>query len=158
MHVSSVAGAVTSEAPSTSEVAADSSTSSSLVDDVTRAEAAFDQALAIGDSDGAVRAVLDLESAIRNWSADTLRSDAMDRAHAALRSMIVRLGEVAVKGLADPRVAIEPVMQVVLEVRRRVREEKRYDLSDLLRDRLAEAGLEIRDTPAGPEWHFSRTL
>ena len=82
----------------------------------------------------------------------------MDRAHAALRSMIVRLGEVAVKGLADPRTAIEPVMQVVLEVRRRVREEKRYDLSDLLRDRLAEVGLEIRDTPAGPEWHFSPTL
>ncbi len=130
----------------------------SLADDVARAEAAFDDALATGNSDGAVRAVLDLESAIRNWSADTLQSDAMDRAHAALRSMIVRLGEVAVTGLADPRTAIDPVMQVVLDVRRRVREEKRYDLSDLVRDRLAEAGLEIRDTPSGPEWHFSPTL
>lgn len=147
-------------APAVSEAAAptDATTSTSLADDVTRAEASFDEALAVGDSDGAVRAVLDLESAIRSWSADTLRSDAMDRAHAALRSMIVRLGEVAVKGLADPRTAVEPVMQVVLEVRRRVREEKRYDLSDLLRDRLAEAGLEIRDTPSGPEWHFSPTL
>lgn len=154
MHVSSVSS------PSITENASpiDSSTGSSLADDVTRAETAFDEALAVGDSDGAVRAVLDLESAIRGWSADTLQSDAIDRAHAALRSMIVRLGEVAVKGLADPRAAIEPVMQVVLEVRRRVREEKRYDLSDLLRDRLAEVGLEIRDTPAGPEWHFSPTL
>ncbi len=146
----------TPAAPTSSPVA--STTTTSLADDVSRAEAAFDHALATGDSDGAVRAVLDLESAIRGWSADTLQSDAMDRAHAALRSMIVRLGEVAVKGLADPRTAIEPVMQVVLEVRRRVREEKRYDLSDLLRDRLAAAGLEIRDTPAGPEWHFSPTL
>ncbi|MFZ9385031.1 MAG: hypothetical protein ACO27U_10200 [Ilumatobacteraceae bacterium] len=146
----------TPAAPTSSPVA--STTSTSLADDVSRAEAAFDHALATGDSDGAVRAVLDLESAIRGWSADTLQSDAMDRAHAALRSMIVRLGEVAVKGLADPRTAIEPVMQVVLEVRRQVREEKRYDLSDLLRDRLAAAGLEIRDTPAGPEWHFSPTL
>ena len=154
--VTAVPSKETPAAPTSSPVA--STTSTSLADDVSRAEAAFDHALATGDSDGAVRAVLDLESAIRGWSADTLQSDAMDRAHAALRSMIVRLGEVAVKGLADPRTAIEPVMQVVLEVRRQVREEKRYDLSDLLRDRLAAAGLEIRDTPAGPEWHFSPTL
>lgn len=154
--VTAVPSKETPAASTSSPVA--STTSTSLADDVSRAEAAFDHALATGDSDGAVRAVLDLESAIRGWSADTLQSDAMDRAHAALRSMIVRLGEVAVKGLADPRTAIEPVMQVVLEVRRQVREEKRYDLSDLLRDRLAAAGLEIRDTPAGPEWHFSPTL
>ena len=154
--VTAVPSKETPAAPTSSPVA--STTSTSLADDVSRAEAAFDHALATGDSDGAVRAVLDLESAIRGWSADTLQSDAMDRAHAALRSMIVRLGEVAVKGLADPRTAIEPVMQVVLEVRRQVREEKRYDLSDLLRDRLAAAGLEIRDTPTGPEWHFSPTL
>jgi len=102
--------------------------------------------------------VLELETSIRNWSVDTLQSDAMDRAHAALRSMIVRLGEAAVKGLADPRTAIDPVMNVVLEIRRTVRDEKRYDLSDVLRDRLAEVGIEIRDTPTGPEWHFSPTL
>jgi hypothetical protein len=157
MHVTSVPPP---SAPSVAGEEADSHTSAStsLADDVSRAEAAFDGALAAGDSAGAVRAVLDLETTIRQWSADTLQSDAMDRAHAALRSMIVRLGEVAVKGLADPRTAIEPVMQVVLEVRRRVREEKRYDLSDLLRDRLADVGLEIRDTPSGPEWHFSPTL
>ena len=134
------------------------SEANSLLDDVTRTEADFEAAMAAGDSETAVRAVLELEAAIRNWSADTLTSDAMDRAHAALRSMIVRLGEAAVKGLADPRTAIDPVMGVVLEVRKTVRDEKRYDLSDLLRDRLAEVGLEIRDTPSGPEWHFSPTL
>ena len=130
----------------------------SLLDDVARNETEFETALAAGDSEAAVRAVLELEAAIRNWSADTLTSDAMDRAHAALRSMIVRLGEAAVKGLADPRTAIDPVMGVVLEVRKTVRDEKRYDLSDLLRERLVEVGLEIRDTPSGPEWHFSPTL
>lgn len=131
---------------------------SSLLDEVAKAEASFESALASGDSESAVRSVLELETSIRNWSVDTLQSDAMDRAHAALRSMIVRLGEAAVKGLADPRTAIDPVMNVVLEIRRTVRDEKRYDLSDVLRDRLAEAGIEIRDTPTGPEWHFSPTL
>ncbi|MGA1541426.1 MAG: hypothetical protein ACO38D_02930, partial [Ilumatobacteraceae bacterium] len=120
---------------------------SSLLDEVAKAEASFESALASGDSESAVRSVLELETSIRNWSVDTLQSDAMDRAHAALRSMIVRLGEAAVKGLADPRTAIDPVMNVVLEIRRTVRDEKRYDLSDVLRDRLAEVGIEIRDTP-----------
>ena len=127
-------------------------TSTSLSDDVGRAEAAFDAAMASGDADGAVRVVLDLESVIRAWSADTLQSDAMDRAHAALRSMIVRLGGAAVSGLADPREAISPVMGVMLELRSAVRADKRYDLSDLIRDRLGDAGIEVRDTPSGPEW------
>ena len=144
--------------PIRSQSNVESAPAASLLDDVTRAESEFDAALTDGDSESAVRAVLELETAIRDWSVDTLQSDSMDRARAALRSMIVRLGEAAVKGLADPRTAIDPVMSVVLEVRRTVRDEKRYDLSDLLRDRLAEVGLEIRDTPSGPEWHFSPTL
>ncbi|MFZ9795522.1 MAG: hypothetical protein ACO3D8_04545, partial [Ilumatobacteraceae bacterium] len=71
----------------------------SLVDDIVVAEQKFNDAIARGDSAEAVRAALELEDAIRSWSADTLQSDAMDRAHAALRSMIVRLGEAAVQGL-----------------------------------------------------------
>ena len=126
--------------------------STSLADDVARAEVAFDAAMSSGDADGAVRVVLDLEATIRAWSADTLQSDAMDRAHAALRSMIVRLGGAAVSGLADPREAISPVMRVMLELRSAVRADKRYDLSDLIRDRLGDAGIEVRDTPSGPEW------
>ncbi|MEZ5228932.1 MAG: hypothetical protein R2710_20390 [Acidimicrobiales bacterium] len=47
---------------------------------------------------------------------------------------------------------IEPVVAATLELRRAVRDEKRYDLSDLLRDELAKAGIEVRDTPDGVEW------
>jgi co-chaperonin GroES (HSP10) len=125
---------------------------SSLVDDIVVAEQKFNDAIARGDSAEAVRAALELEDAIRSWSADTLQSDAMDRAHAALRSMIVRLGEAAVQGLADPRVALEPVMSVLIELRSAVRADKRYDLSDLIRDRLTAIGIEVRDTPDGPVW------
>ncbi len=140
--------------PSTrADVSAETSgASSSLADEVSRTEALFDASIAAGDSAAAVRAALDLETAITSWSADTLQSDAMDRAHAALRSMIVRLGEAAVKGLADPREAIAPVMAVLIELRTAVRSDKRYDLSDLIRDRLAEIGVEVRDTPDGPQW------
>ncbi|MFM8650278.1 MAG: hypothetical protein ACKODY_11030 [Actinomycetota bacterium] len=135
------------------EVATESGTAvASLADEVSRTEELFDSAITAGDSAAAVRAALDLETAITSWSADTLQSDAMDRAHAALRSMIVRLGEAAVKGLADPREAIAPVMSVLIELRTAVRSDKRYDLSDLIRDRLTAVGIEVRDTPDGPQW------
>ena len=76
----------------------------------------------------------------------------MDTAHAALRSMIVRLGDAAVGGLADPRDVIGPYIGVLLELRAAVRADKRYDLSDLIRDRLAAVDVEVRDTPQGVEW------
>ena len=126
--------------------------SSSLAAEVKDAEQAFDIALASGDAAGAARATLELESSIDNWSADTLQGREMDLAHAALRSMIVRLGDAAVGGLIDPRVSLEPLMNVLLDLRSAVRADKRYDLSDLIRDRLAANNIEVRDTPEGVEW------
>ncbi|MSX78302.1 MAG: hypothetical protein F2738_09725, partial [Actinobacteria bacterium] len=111
--------------------------STSLGADTHAAERAFNEAMSTGDAAGAARAVLLLESAIHAWSADTLQGEEMDNAHAALRSMIVRLGDAAVGGLADPRDALDPIMNVLLELRSAVRTDKRYDLSDLIRDRLA---------------------
>jgi hypothetical protein len=128
------------------------SDSASLATDTERAVRAFDEALATGRAGDAARAALELESAIRNWSADTLQSSDMDNAHSALRSMIVRLGDAAVGGLADPRDVIGPYIGVLLELRAAVRADKRYDLSDLIRDRLAAIDVEVRDTPQGVEW------
>ena len=126
--------------------------STSLGADTHAAERAFNEAMSTGDAAGAARAVLLLESAIHAWAADTLQGEEMDNAHAALRSMIVRLGDAAVGGLADPRDALDPIMNVLLELRSAVRTDKRYDLSDLIRDRLAAVKIEVRDTPQGVEW------
>ncbi|MEZ5260883.1 MAG: hypothetical protein R2755_03695 [Acidimicrobiales bacterium] len=84
-----------------------------------------------------------------------LQSDEMDRARAALRAMIVRLGETAVAGLADPRETLGPVVEAALALRKVVRSEKRYDLSDLLRDELGAAGISVRDTPDGVVWELN---
>jgi len=126
--------------------------STSLANDTLNAERSFNDAMSSGDAAGAARAVLSLESAIHAWSADTLQGEEMDNAHAALRSMIVRLGDAAIGGLADPRDALDPIMNVLLELRSAVRTDKRYDLSDLIRDRLAAVKIEVRDTPQGVEW------
>jgi len=134
------------------EPASDIDLSASLASETARAVAAFDAALASGRAGDAVRAALELETSLRDWSADTLQGTDMDMARAALRSMIVRLGDAAVGGLADPRDVIGPYIGVLLELRAAVRADKRYDLSDLIRDRLAAVDVEVRDTPQGVEW------
>ena len=93
-----------------------------------------------------------LEATIRAWSADTLQSDERDRAVATLRSMISRLGEIAVSGLRDPRAVVAPFVEGLLALRAIARDEKRFDLSDVVRDRLSAAGVEVRDTKDGVEW------
>jgi len=119
-----------------------------------RLSAAFDDAVANGDGEGAARAALALDDALRLWSADSLQSDDTDYARSVLRGMITRLADIAVNGLRDPRESLAPVMDVVLDLRARVRADKRFDLSDVLRDRLNEIGIEVRDTADGPSWNL----
>jgi cyanophycinase-like exopeptidase len=126
----------------------------SLAGDIERLGAAFDEAIAGRDAAAAVSAVLDLEESIVGWSTDTLQSDALTRARSLLRSMIVRLGDAAVGGLSDPRTVLGPVIDVALAARTEVRAAKRYDLSDMIRDGLAAAGVEVRDTPDGQVWEL----
>lgn len=128
------------------------SSGTSLIAAVERHRRDFDSAIAVGNADAAVEAVLALESEIRAWSADTLQSDERDRAVAALRSMISRLGEIAITGLRDPRAVVAPFVDGLLTIRKVVRAEKRFDLSDVVRDHLDAAGVEVRDTKDGVEW------
>jgi hypothetical protein len=127
-------------------------TPTSLADAAKLHETRFDTALAARDADGAVAAILDLESAIVEWSRDTLQSDDVDRARAALRSMIVRLGTAATEGVRDVREVLGPVVEAALAARVVARSEKAFAVSDAIRDQLADAGIEVRDTPDGAEW------
>ena len=124
----------------------------SLADAAKLHETSFDTALEARDADGAVAAILDLESAIVEWSRDTLQSDDVDRARAALRSMIVRLGAAASEGVRDVREVLGPVVEAALAARVVARSEKAFAVSDAIRDQLADAGIEVRDTPDGAEW------
>ncbi len=112
----------------------------------------FESALALGSANDATRAVLELENDIKLWSSDTLTGSDADAAREILRSMIVKLGTAATGGLADPRERVAPYVEALLAIRKIVRAEKRFDLSDIVRDALALAHIEVRDTPDGVEW------
>ena len=112
----------------------------------------FDQAMQQRDALAAVRAVLSLEQSMQDWSIDTLQSDVLVRARGTLRSMISQLGDAAVAGVRDPREVVAPFVEAMLSVRATVRAEKRFDLSDIIRDVFASLNIEVRDTPTGVEW------
>lgn len=146
-----VVPATSSPASSTATVA-DPVVATSLDAVLDALNAEFSSALADRNAVNAVRAALELEQAIQDWSIDTLQSDVLDRARGALRSMISQLGDAAVSGVRDPRAVVAPYVEAMLAVRAVVRAEKRFDLSDVIRDAFAELGIEVRDTATGAEW------
>jgi cysteinyl-tRNA synthetase len=53
--------------------------------------------------------------------------------------------------------AIEPYRALIdrmLQLRQQARRDKEFEKADLIRDLLAEAGLEVEDTPQGPRWEL----
>jgi cyanophycinase-like exopeptidase len=148
------APATTSDGPPAPRVE-DAEESDPLLDGIALCRREFDAALAARDGRGAVKAVLQLDDLLVEWSRDTLQSDHLDRGRAALRAMVVRLGEASEEGLRDPREIVGPYVEAILDARRQARGDRRFADADALRDRLIEAGVEVRDTPGGTEWALS---
>ena len=51
--------------------------------------------------------------------------------------------------------ALEPVMDLVLELRSNARENKDWGTSDLIRDKLNEAGIKVKDSKDGSSWEVN---
>ena len=115
----------------------------------------FNSGLRTRDVTAAVTAVLELEQAIVDWSADTEEMDGIEAPRAMLRQMVTRLAELAVMGARDPREIVAPFVDALLELREQARDEGSWTLADTLRDRLTAAGIEVRDTVDGAVWRFS---
>lgn len=111
----------------------------------------FEAAVADRDVQTCVDVALALEGTIADWHADMLQSDDEQHARRVLRAMVVRLGELAEVG-ADPQRQVSPTVELALELRASARDGGDFATSDLIRDRLEAAGVEVRDTPDGTQW------
>ncbi len=126
-----------------------------LLDEARRLDEVFTAALAARDVPGAVGAILELDGTLEAWRGDNSPTDEPERARGVFRSMLVRLGELAVTGAQDPRALLGPVVEVALVERVNARAAKDFAASDRIRDALAAAGVEVRDTPEGQVWVLS---
>jgi hypothetical protein len=127
---------------------------SPLLAEVARLEQAFEAAIAGRKASEAAEAILNLDRAIAEWSADTLQTDDPDRARAVLYSLVQRLGEAAAGGLRDPRELLAPLVENLITLRGELRAAKAFELADRVRDRLIAARIELRDTPGGTVWEL----
>jgi cyanophycinase-like exopeptidase len=105
-------------------------------------DSAIDAALDDGDVRGALALVLaELPDDVNDVS--TLRGQ--------VARIIAAIGEPV-----DVTETVRPLVDLVLELRAQARAEKRWAESDTIRDGLAAAGIEVRDTPDGVEWEVRR--
>lgn len=116
----------------------------------------FEAAVATRNSAEATSAVLRLDAALAEWGRDQTstpaRFEAMKTGTTLRQTLIVRLGEFAATGLADPREARAALVDLILQLRASARAEKRWSDSDAIRDGLIAVGIEVRDTANGVDW------
>ena len=114
-------------------------------------EGTFVAALEHGETREAVAALLDLDSAIAARLRQGEDSPDLDSASAMFRSLIVRLGDGAA---AEWRAAhvIDELVDGLVEARDTARANRDFATADRIRDRLAAAGVEVRDGANGSTW------
>ncbi len=115
-------------------------------------QARFDAAMESGDVPSAVAAALDLEDELAAWSNDTLQSDQTDRGRSVLRSMLVVLGRLAEKGSRPVATLVKPYVDLLVGLRDGARSDSRFEQADAIREGLAAAGVQLRDSPEGTAW------
>ncbi len=143
--------------PSSAAVARDSDRTQAaagtpLRDEMAELEGAFIAALGQADRRAAVAALLDLDSAIEARLRAGEDSPDLDNARSTFHALIVRLAEAGPGPGADPRRTIGPFADALVELRTRARAARDWATADLIRDRLADAGVEVRDEPEGSFW------
>ncbi|MFG6192811.1 hypothetical protein [Nonomuraea sp. JJY05] len=115
-------------------------------------EELFKAAVDRPDMVAAAQAVLDLEAEIVKWAADT-EEDAggVDQARELMRLLIARLGELASTARLRSQ-SLPSLVEPLLVLRSRLREQGRYDVADAVRAAMQEGGILVEDTPDGPRW------
>ena len=115
-------------------------------------EGSFIAALEGGDMRGAVAALLALDEAVEARIRAGEDSPDLDNASATFRALVVRLGERAASGGDGRGGVVGPLVDVLLQLRDGARAAKDWATADLIRDRLASAGIEVRDGASGSTW------
>jgi hypothetical protein len=108
------------------EAADDDVPPTTLMEITQAAIARFEAAAAAREVPGMVSAILDLDTAITDWAADTEEDQRTSQSRAVLRSLITRLGDLAAEGGADPRQRLAPAVDPLLRLRAVLRDQGLY--------------------------------
>nr|MBP6087053.1 cysteine--tRNA ligase [Pelolinea sp.] len=129
----------------------DSNQQNALQDQAKKTREGFEAAM---DDDfntaGALGNLFDLVRAINQARADGATNEQIAEVQSLLKELISVLGL-----RLGPKVAVheaDPFIELLMEVRAKLRAQKMWEMSDFIRDRLSELGVQVEDSRSGSTW------
>jgi cyanophycinase-like exopeptidase len=112
----------------------------------------FQQAIGTDDVKGSAKALLDLDRIIWQAQGNLEHPDVIAQARDLFREELAILGTRKYLSTSLLEKYFAPVIEQLLSLRQRFREEKDFIAGDMIRDALSRSGIIVEDTPEGPRW------
>jgi len=125
-----------------------------LLNKVNDIEASFRKGLANHDQKETTNALLELDSAIWKAQRDLEDEENISEAREILRDSIVLLGVELGTSPRHLREYLAPLVEQMLQLRARFRNEKKWSEADHIRDILQQSNIQVEDTKDGVQWHI----
>jgi cysteinyl-tRNA synthetase len=101
---------------------------------------------------GLVEVLVGLDKWIWKSCGEFEDEDAISQAREVLRGMMVQIGLRFDESPKDVPSILSPLMDILMDIRGKLRSAKQWEMADQIRDKLIEAGIIVEDTPQGPRW------
>lgn len=112
------------------------------------------ESLRQGQAEQATNTLLELERYIWNVREQIEEEGGMGAAREVLRELLTQFGQHMAARPRSYEASIGPMVEVMLELRRRFREQKNWEAADLIRNSLEKANVLVEDTPDRTRWYF----
>ena len=104
------------------------------------------------DTHGALDALHALSRTLNTYAEGRPNKGVLLKGYEIYRGLLNTLG--LLERRAEAPELLEKALSVLIEVRERLRAERRYDLSDWIREELQGVGIVLEDTPKGTRWRL----
>lgn len=112
------------------------------------------ESLRQGQAEQATHTLLELERHIWNVRELIEEEGGMGAAREVLRELLTLFGQHMASRPRSYEASIGPMVEVMLELRRRFREQKNWEAADRIRNSLEEAKVQVEDTSTGTRWRL----
>ncbi|MDJ0780448.1 MAG: hypothetical protein QNJ22_00680 [Desulfosarcinaceae bacterium] len=115
----------------------------------------FQTGLDRGEATTATRALLEFDRMVWQAQLGQESEEVVAQARDTLRDMMVLLGNALEAPFKLREEDLAPMVEILLELRGRLREEKQWEAADRLREALQAVNIQVEDTPSGHRWRLS---
>ncbi len=130
------------------------SSKKSFLSKVNGIEASFRNGLAHHDQEKTTNALLELDSTIWKAKKDIEDEESISQAREILRDSIVLLGANLSSSPRQLRESLSPVVERMLQLRARFRNEQKWSEADRIREILQQSNIQVEDTKDGFQWYI----